>query len=46
MREPLKDVLFFQQVGLDEYGNLPWLSGYEVSANTVAQNGILIKKSA
>ena len=46
MREPLSELSFFQQVQLDEYGNLSWPNGYEVSANTVAEGGMLIKKSA
>lgn len=42
---PLKEPDFFKQVFL-ELGHLSWPNGYEVHANTVAQDGVLMAKAS
>ena len=45
MPAPLKELNFFKQVELEEYGNLSWPNGYEISANTVALDGKLLSEA-
>ena len=45
MISPLKDLDFFQKVFL-ELGSLSWPNGYEIHANTVASEGVLISKAS
>ena len=42
---PLRDINLFKKVWI-EYGALEWPSGYGIHGDTVAREGVLIKKSA
>ena len=43
--EPLRDIEVFKKVWI-EYGALEWPSGYGIHGDTVARDGVLIKKAA
>ena len=45
MIEPLKEEKFFKKVFI-EMGYLSWTNGYEIHANTVVREGVLMSKAA
>ena len=45
MLMPLKDLDFFKQVFI-ELGSLSWPNGYEIHANSIARDGVLISEKA
>ena len=44
--EPLRDILCFKSVWLDDIGALEWPSGYGIHGNTVVREGVRVEKSA
>ena len=44
--EPLRDIQCFSGVWLDDIGALEWPSGYGIHGDTVARDGVLIRKTA
>ena len=43
---PLKERYFFELVGLDGRGNISWPNGFDIHADTIAREGVQIKKVA
>lgn len=45
MTDPLKNIDFFKKVFI-ELGSLSWPNGYEIHANTIVRDGVLVAKEA